>query len=145
VHDKGRYRQLVSGCRKRLHKDASGTLDFAEIPAPIAKQIHIEAFLTLTSIIVHYSGRQVSVTCPRWAFYVQVDWIVNTGRLARSNLPPAGLTSGVVVVTNPAPIFPLFRCGPGFKDEDIRPRVVSRSIQRHHRLIDFIEVEIGDD
>ncbi len=44
------------------------------------------------------------------------------------------------------PDFPwLFRCGPGFKGEDIRPRVVSRNIQRHHRLIDFIEVEIGDD
>jgi hypothetical protein len=52
VHDKGRYRQLVSVYRKRLLTKRFRHFDFAEIPAPTAKEIPVKAFLTLTSFIM---------------------------------------------------------------------------------------------
>jgi hypothetical protein len=52
AHDKGRYRQLVSVYRKRLLTKRFRHFDFAEIPAPTAKEIPVKAFLTLTSFII---------------------------------------------------------------------------------------------
>jgi hypothetical protein len=56
ANDKGRYRQFVSEYRKRL-PNGFRRFDLAEIPAPEAKDIPIEAFLTLSSFIIHYFGK----------------------------------------------------------------------------------------
>ena len=59
LNDKGRYRQLVSGYRKRLLTRRFRHLDFAEIPAPTDKEISVKPFLTLTSFIIHYPDRRI--------------------------------------------------------------------------------------
>jgi hypothetical protein len=54
VNDNGRYRQLVSVYKRRLLTKRFRHFDFPEIPTRTPKGIPVEAFLTITSFIVHF-------------------------------------------------------------------------------------------
>ena len=70
VNDKGGYRQLSfrdmgSGSPQTLRR-----FDFVEIPTPSAKEVRIEAFLTLTSV----ASKELSCMLNRLVMRPGVEW-----------------------------------------------------------------------